>query len=203
MPKKLFSSVKRHLQRTRWTRLADVMYYCIKWNLTQNKSGGVQGSREAIRGSSVTWEKCLIALTSELDDFSGWEVPTKLPITSPAGAVHPGKERSHSHTQWVLGRSKVPVDTDADLWGLSPDETALEFQHSSQIPHHTEWQTEGGGFKHSLWAWIPSVSIKSSCYIHQIFYLHIQRIYMHFTHRHNIKHTLPFKSLGSVRFFFN
>lgn len=41
-PKRLFTSVKRHLRQTHWTRLTDVMCYCIKWNLTQNKSGGVQ-----------------------------------------------------------------------------------------------------------------------------------------------------------------
>ncbi len=194
MPKKLFSSVKRHLRRTCWTRLVDVKYYCIKWNLTQNKSTG------ALCGDP----RKLSHLRETLDCFdvwTGWLQWLRSPykITSPAGAVHPGKVCSHSHMQWVLGRSKVPVDTDADLWGLSPDETALEFQHSSQIPHHTERQTEGGGLKHSLWAWAPSVLIKSLCYIHQIFYLHIQRMLMHFTHSQNIKHLLPFKSLGSVR----
>lgn len=135
-------------------------------------------SREPNRGSSVTWEKRLIALTSELNDFSGWEAPTKLPITSPAWAGHPGKELWHWHTQWVSERSKLPVDTDADLWGLSPDETTLEF--STQVKSHitlSDWQTEGGRLWHSLWVWTPSVLIKTSCYIQYFDYIYTENLH--------------------------
>lgn len=162
MPKRLFSSVKRHLCRTHWTRLTDVMCYCIKWNLTQNKSGGVQESWAEPRKLSH--------LRETLDCFDVWTEWLQR-LGSPYKTTHylPGLSRASWERALALTHavSLRKIKVASGHWcrsvGIITRWNHTGIQHSSQIPHHTEWQTEGGRLWHSLWVWTPSVLIKTSC----------------------------------------